>query len=33
MLAVFGPGRVSLDHLLTQSLGVARPQALKARMA
>lgn len=31
VLAVFGPGRVSLDHLLAQSLGVA--PALKARTA
>ncbi len=33
VLAVFGPGRVSLDHLVAQSFDVARPQPLKARMA
>ena len=32
VLAVFGPGRVSLDHLLA-SREVPRPQALKARTA
>ena len=32
VLAVFGPGRVSLDHLLASREGF-RPQALKARMA
>jgi putative oxidoreductase len=33
VLAVFGPGRISLDHLLSQSFDVARPQPLKARLA
>jgi uncharacterized membrane protein YphA (DoxX/SURF4 family) len=32
VLAVFGPGRVSLDHLFA-SRGPPQPQALKARMA
>jgi putative oxidoreductase len=33
VLAVFGPGRVSLDHLLAPSFEASRPQPLKARMA
>jgi putative oxidoreductase len=32
VLAVFGPGRISLDQLLA-SIATARPAALKARMA
>jgi len=32
VLAVFGPGRLSLDHLLA-STATARPAALKARLA
>lgn len=33
ILVVFGPGRISVDHLLGSSLAAAQPAALKARMA
>jgi putative oxidoreductase len=33
VLAVFGPGKVSLDHVLAWRSGRARPAALEARLA
>ena len=33
VLVVFGPGRISIDHLLRLSLGAAPPRALKAQAA
>lgn len=33
VLVVFGPGRISLDHLLGHSLGAGRAAPLQARMA
>ena len=33
VLVVFGPGRVSVDHLLRPAFNAARPNALKAQVA
>jgi putative oxidoreductase len=33
VVVVFGPGRISLDHLLGSSIAAAQPEPLRARMA